>query len=58
MIEHFVQNIGRLLAGEDGKKDAAAENRINETGRIAREQPAITSELLAPIRKIRRGVYL
>src|SRR5690349_7991337 len=48
VIEHFVQNIGRLFAGEDGKKNAAAEDWINETGRITREQPAITSELLAP----------
>ena len=58
VIEHFVQNIGCLLASEDGKKNTAAKDRINETGRITREQPAITSELLVPIRKIRRGVYL
>ena len=41
MIEHFVQDIGRLFAAEDGKKNAAAENRIDEPGGVARQQPAI-----------------
>jgi len=43
VTEHFVQNIGCLLAGEDGKENAAAKDRINETGRVTREQPTITA---------------
>ena len=41
MIEHFVQNIGALFAAENGEKNAAAKNRIDEAGRVARQHPAI-----------------
>ena len=58
MIKHIMQNIGCLLASKDGKKNAAAKDWIDETGSIAREQPPITNQFLAPIRKIRGGVYL
>src|SRR5437762_5797283 len=58
VIEHLVQNIGRLFTSEDSEKNAAAENWIDETGGITRKQPAIAGEPLAPIGKVRRGVNL
>ena len=52
MIEHFVQNIGSLFACEDGEEDAAAEHRVDESCRVAREHPAIAGKTRAAIRKI------
>ena len=42
MIEHDVEDVGALFAGEEREEDAAAENRIDETGGVAREHPART----------------
>src|SRR5438874_6437383 len=58
VIEHLMQNIGRLFTSEDSEKNAAAENGIDETGGIPGKQPAITGESLAPIGKIRCGIDL
>src|SRR5438477_6748168 len=58
VIEHFVQNIRRLFAGEDREKNAAAENWIDEAGGIAGQQPAIAGESFAPIGKVGRSVNL
>src|SRR3977135_2028066 len=58
IIEHFVQNIRRLFAGEDSEKNATAENRIDETGSITGEHPSIAGEPVAPIGKVRRGINL
>src|SRR5262245_40431689 len=52
MIENDVENIGTLLACEMGEENAATENRINETGGIAGEHPALTRETCLAIRKI------
>src|SRR5262249_47569766 len=57
-IEHFVQSICAQLAAEDRKKNAAAEDRIDKSGRVACKQPAITIQTLASIGKIRFDVDL
>src|SRR5947207_13355783 len=58
VIEHLVQNIGRLFTSEDSEKNVAAENWIDETGGITRKQPAIAGEPRAPIGKVRSGVTM
>ena len=52
MVEHNVKSVGTIFAGEEGKKNTAAENRIDETRRITCEHPAITGEAALSIREI------
>ena len=37
MIEHDIEDVGALFAREEGKENAAAENRVNESGGVASE---------------------
>src|SRR6266513_295943 len=48
----------RQFNSEDGEKNAATENRIDETGSITGKQPAISGESLTPIGKIRCAINL
>jgi len=58
IIECLMQSIGRFFPGENSEENSAAKDRIDETGGIAREQPAITDELCIAKRKIGRGIDL
>jgi hypothetical protein len=42
LIQNQIKRIGRLFAGEQSEVNAAAEDRVNESGGIASQQPAIT----------------
>src|SRR5262245_30048856 len=53
VIEHFVQSVGAFFTAEDCKKNAAAKDRINESGGVACKQPAIAVQTRASIREIR-----
>src|SRR6476659_8148436 len=52
MIKHFVQSVGAFFTAEHCKKNAAAKNRIDESGGVARKQPAIAVQTRASIREI------
>ena len=56
MIEHDIEDVGALFAREEGEENAAAENRIDETGGVAREQPAVTGQAALAIGKIRARI--
>src|SRR6266851_2748069 len=58
MIEHFVQRVGAFFTAEQCKKNAAAENRVDESGGVACKQPAIAVQTRAPIGEIRFDVDL
>src|SRR5262249_14739378 len=58
MIEHFVQSVRAEFAAEHRKKNAAAENRIDKSGGVACQQPAIAVQTRASIREIRFDVDL
>src|SRR5262245_42337627 len=53
VIEHFDQRVGAFFATEHGKKNAAAENRVDESSGVAYKQPAIAVQTLASIGEIR-----
>ena len=56
MIEHDVENVGALFAREEGEENAAAENRIDESGGVAGEHPAVARQAALAIGKIRARV--
>ena len=53
MIEHDVEDVGALFAREEGEENAAAENRIDESGGVAGEHPAVARQAALAIGKIR-----
>src|SRR6478672_1190279 len=58
MIEHFVQSVGAFFTAEHRKKNAAAKNRVDKSGGVAREQPAIAVQTRASIGEIRFDIGL
>ena len=56
MIEHDIEDVGALFAREEGKENAAAENRVDESGGVAGEHPAVTRQAALAIGKIRARV--
>ena len=56
MIEYDVENVGALFTREEGKENATAENRVDESGGVAGEQPAVTRQAALAIGKIRARV--
>src|SRR5580765_4075942 len=58
MIEHFVQSVGAFFTAEHRKKNAAAKNRVDESGGVACKQPAIAVQTRASIGEIRFDIDL
>ena len=58
MIEHDIEDVGGLFAGKKGEENAAAKNRIDETGGVTGEHPAIAREAGLAVGKIRARVSL
>src|SRR6266850_6216816 len=58
MIEHFVQSVGAFLTAEHRKKNAAAKNRVDESGGVACKQPAIAVQTRTSIGEIRFDIDL
>src|SRR6478672_2287269 len=53
MIEHFVQSVGAFFAAENRKENAAAKNRVDESGGVACKYPPIAVQTRASIGEIR-----
>ena len=56
MIKHDIKNFGALFARQEGKENAAAENRVDESGGVAGEEPAVAGETALAIGKIRARI--
>src|SRR5258705_2254969 len=52
VIKYFVQGVGAFFTAEHRKKNAAAKNRVDESGGVACKQPAIAVQTRASIREI------
>ncbi len=58
MIEHDIEDVGGLFAGKKGKENAAAKNRVDETGGVTGQHPAIAREAGLAVGKICARVSL
>src|SRR5258705_11788431 len=52
VIKYFVQGVGAFFTAEHRKKNAAAKNRVDESGGVACEQPAIAVQTRASIGEV------